>query len=196
MKNRFSEADKKYAIIFLIPLLSLVILAGAILNELARTSVRIPQVIEDNVQILVEGLYADSLKLEDATHFSLLLDKQYGVALGMYKDGKLIYPIDSEEDPDDPPKPEFLNGFNPNLVGEGPVHYYYENLNILGKNYKHGFYSMRRGDYVILWGVRPDFYQRYFIDFDSFMVPIFSWLLAMVLISLISLIIFLKKNGV
>jgi hypothetical protein len=196
---------KKLKILTFIPILVTLFVGVFILSNIKNERGQAPIAVEENyvynMNALMEFIQAfdgtDTIFNAKAVLRKLVedFDKNYGVAAGLYtREEDTIYVIDKIPDIDCPGIPtdfwrtELYEWDSSNYV----IKTYTFVSDIIAPNTLHKFFYMTYKDYIVIWGVRPDYVNTYFISHANLLIRITLCLFIIIISNVVSLIIKIK----
>jgi hypothetical protein len=142
-------------------------------NLLAKAVKSYPTVVQENLQreidLVFSQLSKQNIDEETLVDIARNIDSYYGVAAGLYTlGGKELFIMDAIPDNDCPGVPEDflkLDQIKPNPGSKYTIGTYSFVSDVIGGvNMSHKFWYATHGNYVLVWGVRPDFSSIYLIN--------------------------------
>ena len=177
--------------LFLIPIIVATFLGLVTAADMDYKSKNLPDVIEENyvsnVKFMLDGYQFSDKSLENYLMQTVeTLDNNNGIAAGLYTiDGKEIYALNKVPDADKSPlfyetlKNDVVNAVsNEDKVTEFP-------MKVLQRSLTYKFHYIVQDNYVVIYGIRPDYISKYGLDFDSF----YWWVLGGMLFNIVAYLI-------
>lgn len=177
--------------LFIIPIIVATFLGLVTAADIDYKSKNLPDVVEENyisnVKFMLDGYeFSDKTLKNYLMQVAETLDNNSGIAAGLYTlDGKEIYPLNKVPDADKSPlfsealKKDVINSIpNKNTVIKFPI-------KVLQRSLIYKFHYIIQDDYVVIYGICPDYISKYGLDFNSF----YWWVLGGMLFNIITYIV-------